>query len=108
MWLVPYCPPLGPANGLSETLRLVLLALGRPDPGPVPEQCDTPVRAIARRVPELTRQEVGIAVRALELGGWLDIPFIKGLVTPREAARPASWLTTKGRQALDLLHEEIP
>lgn len=108
MWLVPHCPLPGPADELPETLRLVLLALGRPDPGPVPERFDTPVRAIARRVPELTRHEVGTAVRTLELGGWLDIPYLKGQVTPREAALPDAWLTTKGRQALHRLQEEIP
>lgn len=108
MWVVSRRLSLSAAGELSGSLRRVLLALVRPDPGPVPRELDSPVRAIARRVPELTRTEVGDALHVLERSGWLDIPFIKGLVTPGETAFPSAWLTADGWKALRTLQEEAP
>lgn len=94
------------AAELSDTLRRVLLALVRPDPGPIPRELDSPLRAIARRVPELARHEVGSALDICERLGWLDIPYIKGLVTPGETASPAAWLTAAGWRIVRDLQQE--
>ncbi|HPC84822.1 MAG TPA: hypothetical protein P5234_16445 [Thermoanaerobaculaceae bacterium] len=105
MWLVSPRLSFSSASELSDSLRRVLLALVQPDPGPIPKQVDSPLRAIARRVPELTPREIGDALDALEHSGWLDIPYIKGPVTPAETALPATWLTPEGWSALHLLQE---
>ncbi|MCU0292032.1 MAG: hypothetical protein MUF10_08600 [Thermoanaerobaculaceae bacterium] len=96
--------PVSPLS-LPERVRGVLLALDRPDPGPYPAKLDTPVGAIARRLAGMTREEVGDVVREIELLGWLDIPYLRGPVTPRETGCPAAWLTADGLAILQELQK---
>ncbi len=86
-------------SALPPVFTLVLQALQLPDPAPR-HIIDSPAQAVARRLPEMPEADIAAALEALNALRLVNVPYVRGNVTPRATTDTKSWITEEGWQAL--------